>query len=179
MDFNKMVEVFESTIPRFKMVEDNLNENIFVLEPLKVTNDPMYIDENGNLESMGYGQGTGFFLRGIGLITNWHVVEDLIKEILDKGLNFCKKYYVEYYSENNGEQKAFKANIIYWYEQKDIAILEPEYPEVLENGLIPNTKITIGESIKVLGLPDHQKGSNIRPEYGEVRRSISTQYSNV
>lgn len=40
--------------------------------------------------SVGYGQGTGFYLKGIGLITNYHVLEYVI-EAIEEGFKIAGK----------------------------------------------------------------------------------------
>src|SRR5690606_33976410 len=81
--------------------------------------------KNGEMESVGYGQGTGFYLKNIGLITNFHVIEDIIF-MLEDTWEFNKEYYIEYFCSSSFANSSF-AKVLAYDRDEDIAILKPEY----------------------------------------------------
>lgn len=176
-DFNQMIEHYKSSVPKIKLSlteEEVLIKNIFVISPLKPTSEPFYINENNKLDNMIYGQGTGFYLKNIGLITNYHVIDYLVTEVLEKGLKFCQEFYLEYYSENNGVQTTFNARIHCYDKEKDIAILEPKYSDILEHGFTPCINASLGDSIKLAGFPNHEIGTDLRTDTGRIIRTRNT-----
>lgn len=176
-EFNQMIDIYTTNVTKIKLPltnEELLIKNIFVISPLHPNSDPFYMDEHSELDNMGYGQGTGFYLKNIGLITNYHVIEFLVTEVLEKGLKFCQEFYLEYYSENNGVQTKFKAKIHCYDKQKDIAILEPENSDTLEHGFSACTNPSLGDTIKLLGFPSHEIGSNLRNDTGNIIRTRNT-----
>jgi len=176
-NFNHLLEIYSTKISNIKLpisTEEYFKKNSFVISTLEAYSDPAFMDEKGNLDNMCYGQGSGFYMRDIGLITNYHVIDYLVTEVLEKGLNFCEEFYLEYYSEVNGIQKSQKAKILFYDKSKDIAILEPKYKGDLNEGFIACLQSSINDSIKLLGFPDHEIGSELRIELGKIIRRRHT-----
>lgn len=176
-DYNQMINYYETEVTKIKLPttdKEFLTNNTVVINPINYR-DPFYINENDELDDIGYGQGTGFYLKEIGLITNYHVVEYLITEVLEKELKFCKEYYIEYYTESNGIQNTFKAKIKYYDKEKDIAILKPQNPSVLKDGFIACTNPPLGDPIILSGFPNHEVGNNLRIDTGKIIRAINTE----
>ena len=177
--FNELLELYGLPIPAIKILNSSQNyfkRNTLVIYPLKELDDPTYFvdanfKENNNYEfdAMCYGQGSGFFLKGIGIVTNYHVVNFLIEEVIEKKLSFCKEYYIECYTEVDDKQFKYYAKIDCFDKEKDIAILKPQYDDVLDSGFKYNKRFFINDSINLLGFPDHSVGTEFRKDSGYIK----------
>lgn len=176
--FNELLELYNLTITTIKplnLANNYFKRNTLVISPVSQKDDPTYFNNHNNnkLESMGYGQGSGFYLKGIGIVTNYHVVSFLIEEIINKNLSFCKEYYLEYFTEIEGKQSKYYSKIVYFDKEKDIAILQPEYLDLLDSGFNYNKRFFLNDSATLLGFPDHNiVGSEVREDSGNIKRKI-------
>lgn len=151
------------------------NNNVFAIDQGDVS--CFYVNNSGDLVEGYYSQGTGFYLKNIGLVTNYHVLSDLIEEVnINKG-TYSKKYYIRYCSSIKSKSTQF-ARILYYDKKKDIAILEPEYMEELDDGFDYSTTLNENMKIKLLGYPEHSEGNQLRFEEGNVVRRVN-HYSNI
>lgn len=154
------------------IVEDNstrwIEDNIFVIDPSEETR---YLVDNNSFDETFYSQGTAFYLKGVGLVTNYHVIKDLVIDVIEKKYSFCKEYYIEYKSYSSIGTK--RAKIVYYDKNADIAILEPESLCELENGFKANTYIRANHKIKLAGYPEYYKGDHLRIEEGIILRQVS------
>jgi retron-type reverse transcriptase len=153
--------------------DDNSNEllynNVFVIDP----GDEFcrFINDEHSFDETLYSQGTAFYLKDIGLITNYHVVKDLVEDVISKGYKFCKNYYIRYYSRTSSFSN--NAKIIYYDKQADLAILEPEDNSVLQSGFIHNSAIRSNIKIKLVGFPEYREGDKLRVEEGTILRQVN------
>lgn len=127
-----------------------------------------YWHENVCVVELGYieneiflpvAQGTGFFLKGVGFVTNEHTFKDLFPDAIDVIQIHLSRY----------GKKSFNARIKVMSKDRDIAILEVD-------GYIPigfqyDLVHYIGQNIKVLGYPHHGHDDSLN-----VVPGVITQY---
>jgi V8-like Glu-specific endopeptidase len=112
------------------------------------------------------GQGTGFLLKGIGLVTNAHVIGkdyfDLWKlsEVEFNGISISRSKYEE--------GKTNYAKLLCYDNIKDIAILEVDGIDINKVGFKYNESITTDEEIQLIGYPSYQKGMGLSVKEGKV-----------
>lgn len=169
----KGIKVTALKIPRSK--KEMYTKNTFIIVPSKNANgkdNDAVCFKDGAMEMVGYGQGTGFYLKDIGLITNFHVVEFII-EYLQEGYVYNKDFYIEYHSSNLTESSRF-AKIGYYNKEKDIAILIPEKNHYITDGFSFNCNLYDNSSLSLIGFPEHEHGTDIRLEEGKLSRVRNT-----
>ncbi|MGG5736697.1 reverse transcriptase domain-containing protein [Bacillus cereus group sp. IBL03679] len=87
--FNGVVELSDLPPFRLPITKKGFQENhTYVIDNPDFE---MYFTEDGYEEVM-YGQGTGFLLKDIGLVTNAHVIEDVIKTVEKNKVSFKKNF---------------------------------------------------------------------------------------
>ncbi|WP_309242112.1 reverse transcriptase domain-containing protein [Paenibacillus sp. S150] len=127
-----------------------------------------YYNHNENIfDEALYGQGTGFILRTIGLVTNAHVIEGII-EGLEQKFIFSKKYYIEAYKSTLYSFPE-NAKVLCYDIEKDIAILSVEGLEIHEKGYMYNESIKEEQQIELVGFPGYRKGQDIKIQKGFVQ----------
>ncbi|WP_280206971.1 reverse transcriptase domain-containing protein [Brevibacillus sp. AY1] len=126
-----------------------------------------YITKDDELSEAFSGQGTGFLLKNIGLVTNSHVIEDFIDIIAEKG-TFTKKFYIKFYKSVNYLENQW-ARIICFDKDKDIAILSAEGIDTSSLGYLYNESIDKGQPIELVGFPNYRQGQEIRIQKGFVQ----------
>lgn len=167
------IKVSALKIPQSK--KELYSKNTFIIAPSKKANgdfNDAVCFKDDVMETVGYGQGTGFYLKGIGLITNFHVI-DFIIEYHREGYLYNKEFYIEYHTSNLDEPSRF-AKIGYYNEEKDIAILIPEKDSYLVEGFSFNCTAHDNSSLSLIGFPEHEHGSDIRIEEGKLSRVRNT-----
>lgn len=106
----------------------------------------------------GSKQGTGFLLRGIGLITCYHVVDagPLIKV---------------YKSSTRLPEHQLSAHIKFKDSTKDLAVLKVDFPnEYMHCSLeLSNSNIGIGTSLTCVGFSNHRIGESFQKNKGEIQ----------
>lgn len=116
-----------------------------------------------NGEFAGMFQGTGFFLKGIGFVTNAHVVESY-KEYNDPS----DPYYICIHrSRYNPEY--IQAELILYNKEKDIAILKVDGYNS-DYGFEYNTNNETDQEIRVIGYPNHNIGDSLASDQGRIRQ---------
>lgn len=105
-------------------------------------------------------QGTGFLLKGVGLVTNQHVVESI-----DKSNESCLEVYK--YDSTSDYYKVF---FIFSNKVRDVALLQPSkkfssYPE-FEVG--NDRYLSVGDEVSVIGFPSFSKGSIPYKNHGKI-----------
>ncbi|WP_159036296.1 reverse transcriptase domain-containing protein [Clostridium botulinum] len=148
-------------------------DNVFVIDSSK---DIFFIDNNGDMESYDYGQGTGFYLKGYGIITNYHVLEYVLDEI-----NSGKKpisssgnqYFIEFFS-GRDPSTIMKAKYLYGSKEKDIVVLEPSDSSLIGQGfdIFKSKIIPQNMELNLLGYPDYNKNDDLKIESGKFLRKI-------
>ncbi|MFS1518771.1 reverse transcriptase domain-containing protein [Bacillus sp. SCS-151] len=125
-----------------------------------------YIEDDDNLGEFIYGQGSGFLLKGVGLVTNAHVIREDI-DVLEFKLKFAKEYYIAFYKPTDHDIQLW-AKIDCYDIEKDIAILSVKEID-LSKGYDYNESIEEEDPITLIGYPDYKKGQEIRIEKGFVK----------
>jgi RNA-directed DNA polymerase len=99
-------------------------------------------------------QGTGFFLKDVGFVTNWHVV----REHIDIPELFLIQVHMSRYS-----KKRFYASVRLYDRERDIAILDID--GLSTTGFDYDVINYVGQSIKVIGYPSygHQDSLYVDP----------------
>nr|WP_241156881.1 reverse transcriptase domain-containing protein [Bacillus sp. FJAT-42376] len=138
-------------------------ENTFVMECNEFE---LYIDKNDETGEFIYGQGSGFLLKGIGLITNAHVVKEVI-DLMKNEVKFINKYYVAIHRASPYDI-IYKARIICYSIEKDLAILEVENLDIESIGYSANESIKKDMQINLVGFPSYREGNDIKSQSGYV-----------
>lgn len=104
-------------------------------------------------------QGTGFILKGIGIVTNHHVVENI---------THCNQHLLDFY-QYFSEEKKYSARLIHSNQSQDFAILQPNsnFPESSAFRMA-NSHLKRGDKITVVGYPDHSPGSTPYINSGKI-----------
>lgn len=126
----------------------------------------LFIAEDGNLGEFIYGQGTGFLLQGIGIVTNAHVIADAI-DVLQFDLKFTKEFNIAFYTSTDHYVQQW-AKIVYYDINKDIAILNLKDIDISNQGYTYNEFIEKGQVIELIGYPGYRKGQEISVKKGKV-----------
>ncbi len=177
--FNEIVELLEIKIASITLPitkKEFYKRHTYVISPIS-RGDEFFLTDKQELDSVGYGQGTGFYLENIGIITNYHVVEFMVELVLDEELLFSNEFYIEFHKESKPEIPHF-SKIVYFNKKLDIAILQPQHPEFLSDGYSFSNNIYDTMDITLAGFPEHENGTEIRIEEGKVVRKRTTK-SNV
>lgn len=158
---HKVIKSVEKQSSKRKMYE----EYTFVIEQEKpVVAFPS--KESNEFENVYHNQGTGFLLKGIGVITNVHVIKDLVCAI-ELEMWIPQPYYVRVFKSNdfNGHMMRIECYDI----EKDIAILRSPSLDHNANGFSYNELIKKDQLIDLVGYPDYRRGQEIRVDNGFVR----------
>lgn len=162
--FNKVtpIQPIKLQISKREFCEDNT----YVIDS---DDTEIYFNPNdpSNFGEVIYGQGTGFLLKNIGLITNAHVISDIIIALENKGV-FRRKYYVEFYKSSNYYVQQ-RAKVLCYDIEKDIAILSVEDLDISAVGYMYNESIKDGQPIELIGFPSYRKGQDIKIQNGYVQ----------
>lgn len=127
--------------------------------PLDKACDSMFIIENG-LDSS---QGTAFLLKGIGIITNEHVVDGI-----DEDLSELLELYRYFEIENKRLVKFEKS-----CKSRDLAILKPtvDFNGIKRLKVGDDSKLAIGSQVTVLGFPQYSPGETPYINTGKIIQS--------
>ncbi|WII38407.1 reverse transcriptase domain-containing protein [Paenibacillus thiaminolyticus] len=136
------------------------SQNVFVIEV-------GYMEEDSKVFS-SQKQGTGFFMKDVGFVTNWHVVRDHI----DMPDLFIIKVHRSRYC-----KKHFNASIRIYDEERDIAILDID--GVSSTGFNYDVINHDGQSIKVIGYPDYGHQDSLYVEPGVITQYRSQYMPNA
>lgn len=128
-------------------------ENTFVIESLNY--ECKFEDTPFNV---GTGQGTSFLLRGIGLITNFHVLKEYI-EVIEDG---CEVPPISIHrSKYSEEQPKMYGRVLYYNKIKDLAILSVNDLDINKTGLRFSNTINTGQDVKIVGYPNFVEGMDL------------------
>lgn len=135
-----------------KMLNEVFEEEIFHIEEeielLKIVEKSIFVLDSENE------QGSGFIVKGIGLLTNYHVTED-------NGIYHVKTYQDERICSVSNDINLFKRN-------REIDYACYEYGAACEDALELGTskELKIGSRVYVVGYPDYAPGNS--PEIQQV-----------
>lgn len=135
---------------KIKVKKDNLalwESYVWVVEVGYKDDDDFYAEE----------QGTGFFLKNVGFVTNAHVIEKYDGESIN-AIYLNRSRYSE-------EQKL--ASIITIDKDRDIAILYVEGFDI-DYGFSYNIHLNLGQEIILLGYPNHGDGNSLYINKGQL-----------
>ncbi|MFE8064733.1 reverse transcriptase domain-containing protein [Priestia aryabhattai] len=104
-------------------------------------------------------QGTGFFLQGVGFVTNAHVVKKF------NGIEFNAIYI----NRSRYDQTKIAASILTMDEERDLAILKIDGFES-NIGFSYSTNYYGGQPITLLGYPNHGGTDSLYTENGEIKQ---------
>lgn len=158
---HKVIKAVEKQSSKRKMYE----EYTFVIEQEKpVVAFPS--KESEDFENVYHNQGTGFLLKGIGLVTNVHVLKDLV-DAIELEMWIPQSYYVRVFNSNdsNGHMMRIECYDI----EKDIAILRSTTLDHNTEGFSYSEFIQKNQLIDLIGYPDYRRGQEIRVANGFVR----------
>lgn len=135
---------------------------IIDMDDIKTIYDP----KNEKLVDIYHGQGTGFLLKGIGIVTNAHVFKEIL-ELMSNGAIFHKDYRIHAYKHDDNE--VYLLSIAFYDLEKDIMILTPDNIDFLSIGFDHNEIIRKEQLIDLIGYPNYLEGQDIRIENGFVQ----------
>lgn len=138
--------------------------NTFVIESSFFYKDK---EDTNNEKFETCGQGTGFLLKDIGLVTNAHNFDFYLKKVKDgyEITSLTIEVHQSKYSTNKQYAK------LLWHDRtKDIAILQFTNGKLTNQGFDYNTSIKTGMEIELLGYPAHTLDNSIKIETGVVRQ---------
>ncbi|MDR4170352.1 trypsin-like serine protease [Bacillus nitratireducens] len=163
--FNGVVELSDLTPFRLPITKKGFQENhTYVIDNPDFE---MYFTEDGYEEVM-YGQGTGFLLKDIGLVTNAHVIEDVIKTVEKKQGKFQKEFYISFFRAVDYHVKHW-AKLLYYDTDMDIAILDVKDIDISKTGYEYNEFIEKGQNVELVGFPNYREGQEIRIQEGTIQ----------
>lgn len=128
-------------------------------------------NEMNIFSEIDYGQGTGFLIKGIGIVSNYHVFEFVIDSIKDGFLPRETEYFVNLRF-GASQSKKISAKISFFSEELDLVILIPEDQIILNNGFERELREPEqNETITLLGYPDFSEGDQLKMERGDYLRT--------
>ncbi|HHT7238827.1 TPA: reverse transcriptase domain-containing protein [Bacillus cereus] len=160
--YNQSVEFFDLPIIKLPIPKRNFQENnTFVIESLYY---PFSIEGEAAGEAP-IGQGTGFLLKGIGLVTNAHVFKGEYIEMLEIGATFDK---IQIHRSKYSSGKKHYAKLLHYDKIKDIAILSVDGLDITKVGFEYNESIDSDMEIQLLGYPNFRENMDISIKSGTV-----------
>lgn len=109
-------------------------------------------------------QGTGFILKGIGLITNHHVLKDYIEMLELEGIQY-EPPHIQIHRSKYAKEKQY-AKLLHYDKNKDIAILSINGLNIEEVGFEYNESFEYEEEIQLIGYPDFKENMDISIKTG-------------
>ncbi|WP_342544857.1 reverse transcriptase domain-containing protein [Lysinibacillus sp. FSL K6-4013] len=141
-------------------------QNVFVIESIAFME---YIAGVYKMQDLEAEQGTGFMLKDIGLITNWHVIKPYVEKVIKFDYTrFEDEYYIPV-SKSRYEEGIWFAKIIAFDEVRDIAILEIEGIDKSKIGFNYSLEIESGMECCLLGYPEYKDGQYLHELEGKVQ----------
>ncbi|CEG57295.1 reverse transcriptase domain-containing protein [Legionella fallonii] len=126
-----------------KSLDDILSESVFILE-----------------NNIGIAQGTAFLVEQLGLVTAYHVIEDINEE------NSCL---IDFFRCNEVDKKR-KATLFKTSQKNDIAIftLNNNFQDITPLKLGDASKLKRGVEIKLFGFPGYNTGDECHCDNGKI-----------
>ncbi|WP_431027810.1 reverse transcriptase domain-containing protein [Lysinibacillus sp. LZ02] len=150
-------------------------QNIFVIEEDEISHKVGEAYESKFISS----QGSAFLLKGIGLVTNWHVIKPYIVNVIENELgSFNDDYYIPVTKSQYSDDIWF-AKVIMYDKGRDLAVLEIEGIDKHKYGF--NYSLDIRENMQcvLLGYPEYIRGQNLHEVEGKIQsQRIALYYPN-
>lgn len=120
-----------------------------------------------HIESLTYYQGSAFLLKGVGIITNHHVIKTLTPVFDDEGTEFVEEFYITVHNSRYSSTKHLAK--IYKYDYKrDIAILHSDTIDHINHGYSYDLNISPSLAILTVGYPNYVQNQALREEPGMI-----------
>ncbi|MEY8749672.1 reverse transcriptase domain-containing protein [Alkalicoccobacillus gibsonii] len=162
--FNKIAKGYISPFNVPRIIEQIRDEYTFVIS----SHDDyctMYKikDKEGFVEIKG--QGTGFLLEGIGIITNYHVLKEVL-DVLNENSNVELMEGIPIRTVNATE---YRAHPLYWDKAMDIAILSVDNLSIQGYKYhLNDDELKIGTYVTLLGFPEYRQGQPLKTLSSEI-----------
>ncbi|ALS79609.1 hypothetical protein AUO94_13670 [Planococcus kocurii] len=112
-------------------------------------------------------QGSGFLLKEVGLVTNYHVVKEYIEILEEENTSFEEEYYIPL-SKSRYSQDIWFAKIIMYDKARDLAVLHINIVDHFEHGFNYNQSITEGMDSVIIGYPEYKESSSLHIDQGKI-----------
>ncbi|MRX56500.1 trypsin-like serine protease [Bacillus idriensis] len=160
--YNRAIEFFDLPlikipVPKKKFQEDNT----YVIESLNYD-----YTFGGERHYSLVSQGTGFILKGIGLITNEHVLKEYI-EMLELGVQYDSSENIVIHRSKYSHEKQY-AKLLCYDKIKDIAILSIKGLDIKKVGFDYNVSIEPDQEIQLVGYPNFRENMDISIKNGVI-----------
>ncbi|GEK37343.1 reverse transcriptase domain-containing protein [Enterococcus thailandicus] len=161
----------ENVKPIFIPPKICLEESVCVIKQTELT---LFSKDKKDMLTIDYGQGTGFLLKNHGIISNYHVFEFLIEEILNGFSPIKNEFFIEmFFGEKTS--KHVKAKIEKYSKEKDLVLLVPENLSLLDSGFEKfQGVLEQNAEVYLLGYPDFEDGDQMKFEKGHYLRTINS-----
>lgn len=169
--FNLLLEKVEIETVKPIFNPNILENNVCVIKYKEVI---FFNEDKSRMETLDYGQGSGFLLKGYGIVSNYHVFEGLFDLGYLDGLLPQKDTFLiqTFFGEN--ATKLIKAKIDKYSKEKDIILLKPEDSSLLVNGFNRrDTPLLHNEEIRLLGYPDYHDNDELKYQTGNYIRIVN------
>lgn len=168
--FNLLLEAAEVEIIKPILRANQLENNVCVIKLKKVT---FFNEDCSVMEDPDYGQGSGFLLKGYGIVSNYHVFEWLFEAGYLNGLLPSNNgFYIETFFGEKSSQ-LIKVKIEKYSKEKDIILLIPEDSSLLNKGFEKRIEPLVqNDEIRLLGYPDFHEGDELKCHAGNYLRTV-------
>ncbi|MFJ3333018.1 reverse transcriptase domain-containing protein [Enterococcus sp. NPDC086594] len=157
--------------PIFIPPKMRLEESVCVIKETSLT---LFSKDKTIMETTDYGQGSGFLLKNYGILSNYHVFEFLIEEILS-GLSPIKNEFFAEMFFGERTSKHVKAKIEKYSKEHDLVLLIPEDLSLLNSGLEKfQGVLEKNADVYLLGYPDFEDGDQMKFEKGQYLRTVNS-----
>lgn len=121
----------------------------------------------GHIDTLEYYQGSAFLLKGVGIITNYHVIKPLIPVFDDEETAFVEEFYITIHNSRYSSIKHL-AKIHKYDSKRDIAILHCNTIDHINHGYRYDLNISPNLDILTVGYPNYRQNQAIREEPGMI-----------
>jgi hypothetical protein len=165
--FNRIIENMDLPFINLPISKRELQEEYtFVIESLAYEG-----TWDGDTYSPCVYQGTGFLLKGIGLITNYHVFKDYIEALEAFKFKFDDIDNIVVHRSKYSAQNNY-AELIHYDKDKDIAILNVKNIDITEYGFDYNELIEYNQEIELIGYPDYRSNHELSVKDGKMKENL-------
>ena len=118
-----------------------------------------------HVDHLTYFQGSAFLLKGVGIITNYHVIKPLITVLEDEEMKFIEEFYITVHNSRYSTTKHLAKIHKYDY-KRDIAILYSDTIDHINHGYSYDLNISPNMAILTVGYPNYVQNQALREEPG-------------